>query len=537
MSRLRLGLLAAANAAALLLLVGVLLRPGPTRADGGGPARAPAIEGAALQAPAASPGPAPARESAPRAPQAPALAERIRARIAAARSAAAGRGVERGAVRVAVHVRERGRPGELVAIEADHPLRPASNMKLLTSAAALVLLGPDWSFRTRFESAAALVDGVLRGDLVARAGGDPLYDPAAGGEVAHLLRPLVADLCAAGLRRVEGDLVLDEEGWLEAGPGPAWPPQSQHWSESCARCAGFSANAGCLTALVEPGEVGGPARVRVLPASHGLVRDGSVTTGAPRSRLVIAVAALPPAVTVRGSIPADVALWETRFAHPDPVELFGAALRAALAEGGIELAGGLVRARGRPAGRLLAELRSPLIGLLGAINTDSNNAVADQVFLATGRAVAGRGERAAGGEATGRALARLGLDPAGLVQVDGSGLSRDDRVSARQTTALIDAVLALDDATAEAFRGSLAVAGETGTLAGRMTAGPARGRVRAKTGWISGTSALSGVARTLDGRELVFSILVDYPPQAGLNTSCWKPMSDAICELLVEHDG
>jgi D-alanyl-D-alanine carboxypeptidase/D-alanyl-D-alanine-endopeptidase (penicillin-binding protein 4) len=183
---------------------------------------------------------------------------------------------------------------------------------------------------------------------------------------------------------------------------------------------------------------------------------------------------------------------------------------------------------------VLGHLHSDLIDLLKPVNADSVNAVADQVFLATGHAVFGEGTRAAGARATSEALRRLGVSAEGLVQVDGSGLSRANRVTAAQVTALIDAVLSRDERSAAAYLGSLAVAGETGTLSGRMREGPARGRVRAKTGFIAGTSALSGVAEGAGGRRYVFSVLVNYPSVSGLNTSAWKPMQDEICELLVE---
>ena len=84
---------------------------------------------------------------------------------------------------------------------------------------------------------------------------------------------------------------------------------------------------------------------------------------------------------------------------------------------------------------------------------------------------------------------------------------------------------------------SLAVGGSTGTLDGRMQDKKLAGRVHAKTGFIGGTSALSGFLDTLDGRTLVFSILVEYPPTEGLNKSCWKPMQDEICTELVESNG
>jgi D-alanyl-D-alanine carboxypeptidase/D-alanyl-D-alanine-endopeptidase (penicillin-binding protein 4) len=171
-----------------------------------------------------------------------------------------------------------------------------------------------------------------------------------------------------------------------------------------------------------------------------------------------------------------------------------------------------------------------IVDVLGPINTWSNNACADQLFLTMGRWQVGQGTRAGGRAATAFALERLGLDTRELVQVDGSGLSRDNRISARQITALLDAVLTGEAGAAKAFRGSLAVGGETGTLDKRLSS--LEGRVHAKTGFIGGVSALSGYIETFDGRTLAFSILVEYPTIEGLNKNCWKPMEDSICEVL-----
>ena len=461
------------------------------------------------------------------------LTERLRTTIAAAKAEAVRRGAARERLTVSVCVRELSGHPALASIDADIPLRPASNMKLVTTAAALVLLGPDATFDTRFESSAPIRDGVLEGDLVLRAGGDPLFDPEGEGAVTHLLEPVTAELARLGVRRVRGALVLDEGSFPAPGPGPAWPASTQHWSESCARVAGFTVNAGCLTAVVEAGLAGEQALVRVLPAGHSLLRSGKVRTTPKRSALKVAVEARPPAVTVRGEIPADVRRWSARFAHPDPVELFGEVLLSELVASGVDVQDGWLRERHRAPERGLFVLRSPLQATLGPINRDSNNAVADQLFLATAQAVTGRGDRAGGSEATRRALVRLGVPTAGLVQVDGSGLSRDNRVTARQIAALLDAVVGLS----RAYLDSLAVAGESGTLARRMREAPTCGRVRAKSGWISGTSALAGVVETLSGRHLAFSILVDYPNISGLNTACWKPMADELCAHLARWDG
>ncbi|MEO6710812.1 MAG: D-alanyl-D-alanine carboxypeptidase, partial [Planctomycetota bacterium] len=116
--------------------------------------------------------------------------------------------------------------------------------------------------------------------------------------------------------------------------------------------------------------------------------------------------------------------------------------------------------------------------------------------------------------------------------IDGSGLSDRNRVSARQLTALIQAVACGDSRSARIYRSSLAVGGVSGTLDGRMRSAKVKGRVFAKTGFIDGTSALSGIVKTRDEGELIFSILVNYDEFGGLNSSVWKPMEDQVCELL-----
>lgn len=440
-------------------------------------------------------------------------------------------------VHVAVHVREAGRSGQLASIGAKRAQAPASNMKLVTSAAALCLLGSDWSFRTRFVGTGPIENGVLRGDLVVLAGGDPLHDRNASGSVDSWLQPIVRKLAADGLKSIEGDLVLDEGTYAKPSPAPGWPDPSQFWQDYCALSGGFSANAGCVTATVTPGRQGAPANVRVEPRNHGLPERINVTTGNKGSQLTVVVGASTGRVIVRGKIAQGARVLEEPFSHPDPVNLFGAALRGALAEEGIELKGTVRRERleSHANERDLVILESPLVDALVAINTDSNNPVTEQVLLAMGDAVAGEGSREGGARAVRLALERLDVSTTGFVQADGSGLSRLNRVTAEQLTAMIAAAMEFDDKAAQAFRDSLAIGGRTGTLEKRLLDERTAGRVFAKTGWISGVSALSGIVLDGEERELIFSILVEYPRLGGLNRTCWKPLQDELCALLAEY--
>lgn len=452
------------------------------------------------------------------------------------REAAKSKHWNRAQVEIALSVRREPDGAEVAAVFPERALRPASNQKLVTTATALALLGPQAAFRTPIQLQGELVNGVLAGDLVVQGGGDPLHDRTDPHYAQLRLRDAARALKNRGLARVSGALVLDEGGFDAPAPGPAWPSPSQHWQDYCALSGAFSVNGGMLSALVRPARVGEPALVELLPAPSGLSESIGVATVA-GGRSDVQVGATARNATVRGSLGIGAEPVNAAFAHPDPVQAFGACLLGALDAAGIQVERGVVRQRNRwdPALEPTVVIETPIAHVLQAINTDSTNPVADQLFLATGAAAGGSPTRAGGRAATARALASLGVSADGLAQVDGSGLSRDNRISARQLSALVHAVLSGGGEAAALWRGSLALAGQTGTLEKRLVGTPSAGRVRAKTGFIAGTSSLSGVATALDGREHVFAILVNYPDVDGLNNACWKPMQDEIVRLLVER--
>jgi len=527
---------ARAAVAALLALLGVPSCGG--RTAGAGP-RTEVPEGlhatAPLSARELAPAPALAAPSSPGERSVRELGQRFRARLAhwigEAKKLSHGK-ASAANVRVALCVRELGAGTDLVAERADEPQLPASNMKLATTAAALILLGAEARWVTPFEASAPFANGTLVGDLVVRAAGDPLCARSGAGAISGRLDEVARALRTAGLARIRGDLVLDEGTFQAPEPGPSWPDPSQRWAEYCALAGGFSANGGVLEAHVRAGAIGARAALSVQPAPHGLVESYDVRTTAGTS-VDVRVGATSRTATVRGSLGQALGEYEAEFAHPDPVELFGSLARAALQRQGIELAGRIRRARGTPRGVVLAELESRLADCLEAINADSRNGVADQLFLSLGHAITGQGTRAAGAGAVEQALERLGVSARGWRQVDGSGLSRENRVTARALCALLVGVLASDPATARLYRDSLAVMGEKGTLEERLRGTAAEGRVFAKTGWIAGVSALSGYAEPEGLRPCVFSILISYPSElGGLNTGVFKKLQDELVLLL-----
>lgn len=419
----------------------------------------------------------------------------------------------------------------LVRRLSDLPLIPASNLKLMTVAAGLAGLGPDGAFRTEFEAHGQISGGTLSGDLVVRAGGDPLYRADGDGGVGPWLDELKASLTAAGIERVSGALVLDEGSWLEPGPGPLWPAASDHWQMYCALSAGFTVNAGSFRATVTPRPARGDVDVVLRPRHHGLKRRGSVKLG---KRNAVNVGANTAGVTVRGTIPSSSRPLVTEFSAPDPVDLFGHAFVGGLRDRGVPVEGGFVRRRGVTEKKApVHTIETPILDVFRPILEDSHNSAADQLFFALGAQTEGAGTRAGGALAVVAALEKLGVPSEGLEQVDGSGLSKANRTTAMQLVGLVAALVKTGGRTAEVFLDALPVAGKTGSLSKRMRGTSAEDRVRAKTGWVQGASALSGVAETVEGRTVVFSILVGYPRLSGLNTKAWKPMQDRLCETLV----
>ena len=439
--------------AALIFAAGVALWPGggsaPISASGAVDATELPAEPEAFE-----------RSNAPSAP----LTEAVKGIIRRAVDRAVAAGAQRDECDVSVLVKELGVKGSLVELQPDRPMKPASNLKLATTAVALALLGSDAQFETQFQASAHPSGGVLAGDLIVRAGGDPLYAEELAGEVAPLLAPVVEDIKAAGVERIEGDLVLDLGLFSEAQPAPGWPSVSQHWKDYCALSSGFTANAGCISLRVTPGAGRGPAAVEVSPRGHGAVLELDVKTLKRGEALDLKAVIQPDLIKVWGDIPLDVKEWTSRYAHPDPVGLFGAVLRRALEDGGVSVSGRTRLAEAPSAALSLATLRTPVLSSLTPINTHSNNSVADQLFLKVGCDRAGAGDRDGGAAAALYAFGQLGVTAEGYKQVDGSGLSRNNRISARQIVTLLDAVLARGDEGTDAFMDSLALAGVSGTL-------------------------------------------------------------------------
>jgi serine-type D-Ala-D-Ala carboxypeptidase/endopeptidase (penicillin-binding protein 4) len=443
------------------------------------------------------------------------------------------RGELKGA-RLAVCVVDVDSGERLYAKDIDAPMAPASNMKLVTTAAALSRLGAEHLFATRLLSAGAPDErGLLAGDLVVLGGADPCLRAdllAASGEAdpAALLADLIE---AAGVRTIGGRLLLDDalldRQWL----CPDWKG-GDIGNDYAAPVGALSLHGNCLSLDVR----GGPPDARLATRAVGFRVVDELASAGGRT---YEVGALRPdeygAVVVRGRIGSGISSELVRVPVIDPADFFGRCLLAELAERGVHVGGGHAVEAGcaARAPHELGRLESPLVNAVLLANKESDNGLADHLFKYLGACCGGEGSFAGGERAVLEFLRNgAGTPVEGVVLRDGSGLSNRNRVTARLLTDVLAAMARRGDAAGAAFLRSLPVSGMDGSLRERMQEPPLLGAVRAKTGFISGVSCLSGYARTQAGRTLAFAVLInDYDPR--YTNRQMKSIQDDICRALV----
>ncbi len=400
----------------------------------------------------------------------------------------------------------------LIAESPDQLVSPASVLKLVVAAAALHHLGPTYRATTVARIEYAAQRGVVNGDLVIDAAADPTWNQRffpdrALGPVARLAQAIAA----RGIVRVAGDLVVDVSGF----PGPAQPFDRALAEMALAYAAptsGLAIDENAVKVRIAPGSAVGAAGSVAMtrgragaPTFHNEIR----TVGRERhDRGTVAFRPLWDAgdILVRGEYPISEPPYEMAVSVPRPSWYAGNALKAALAEQGVAVAG-RVRVSETPiAGSVaLARIDSPpLADWLGPILSESHNWYAEMLFRHIARHATGEGRIAEGLAAINDFMAReIGVPPGATVLADGSGLSADNLITARAVVSLLSWVR--NQPWHAAFVSSLAVPGR-GTLAAWGALPP----IAAKTGSRRHVVALAGYLNPLAEEPVVFALLFDH---------------------------
>jgi D-alanyl-D-alanine carboxypeptidase/D-alanyl-D-alanine-endopeptidase (penicillin-binding protein 4) len=452
-------------------------------------------------------------------------------------------------------------------------LVPASNMKLYTVAAALDRLGPDFRFNTSVY-AQELPDkkGKLRGDLVVYGRGDPTFATRfTGGDYYKAIDELAARVVAAGVRQVEGNIVGDESYFTGPSRSPGWEWDDLQWYYG-ADVSALTVNDNALDLSVKPGARAGEAGVvstgpaspvirvvvarekeEVADAPHFLTFVNRVKTAPRGSKRDISVHRPlgQNFVEVSGQIAEDDPGYTGSVAAARPALLFTSMLRAALEKQGVSIKGRTrivdapmrpkqpesppvagqqqvtAAAAGQPAVNPypveIARRESPPLAEIAAHTLKpSQNLYTELILRTLGKQFPPADPKLTTAEA-GLSVVRAFLNGAGvntahLAFVDGSGLARQNLITAESTVQLLTYMSRHRHALA--WRDAQPVAGVDGTLRTRMRNTAAAGNLRAKTGTLNNVSGLSGYVTTAAGERLAFSIIVnhypdDNPPRQG----------------------
>jgi len=418
-------------------------------------------------------------------------------------------------------------------------LLPASNMKLFTAALALSRLGPDYRFETRIVREPS-------GSLVLVGGGDPSmsgrvypYDAKSKPLPSlHAIEELADQAVAAGLRRVDGDIVGDDRRYI-------WSPYPESWTADDAQhdfgapVSALTLNDNVVTLTVRPGaRAGDLARVELDPPFEYFLIDNRVGTVDVNGAGTLRVTRVPGSrqVLLSGTINSRTAAFHETIPVDDPAlfaahALYDALLRRGIAVRGRPLSRHRIDQIGAPQeGTVLAQRSSPpLSELLRTTLKVSQNLHAEMLLREVGLTKQGQGTVTAGLREVRTLLSELRIPPSAWVSEDASGLARNDEVTPRAVTQLLTAMMSGDQR--DLWRGLLPVGGQDGTLSSRLCCVSDTVAIRAKTGSLSRAIALSGYAESPENGRLAFSILVNNFAASASEVRAWV---DRLASTLVE---
>ena len=400
---------------------------------------------------------------------------------------------------------------ELYAVDTDAPFMPASNGKIAVSAATLDFFGSDHTFKTWLA-----IDGE---DLWLIGTGDPgVGDNAiakkSGGTTMTVLDEWADALKRRGVTKLSGNLYYYDREVDDELVHPTWSKgYITDWY--AAPISGLNFNNNCIDITVKPTAEGQPVEYAIIPPTKrvGVRVRNKVTTG--RGDTPDADREIDANVfTITGATTRPMEVKSEAITEPAP--FFADALRTHLESKGITIAGETKRAAA-PLGGKLEPSKSKLVAVhetkmadaISRINKQSQNNFAEGFIKILGHAYAkkhGRNEPGSwknGSEAVLAFLKKNSIDTTGIAIVDGSGLSRDNRVTSRMISDVFRVMWRHKEK--ETFFNSLTVGGVDGTIAKRFD--DLKGRVHAKTGFIGGVRSLSGYVQNDDGKWLIFSII------------------------------
>ncbi|MCK9210085.1 MAG: D-alanyl-D-alanine carboxypeptidase/D-alanyl-D-alanine-endopeptidase [Ignavibacteriaceae bacterium] len=393
---------------------------------------------------------------------------------------------------------------------------PASDQKLLTSAAGLLLLGPMYRFKTEVFTTGVIDGSILNGDLIIKGFGDPTISGRFNNDdMTKIFRDWADTLLALGIDEINGNILGDDNAFddIRLGEGWAWDYESDWFA---APSGALSFNDNCIDIVVKPGKRGDQAVLGITPdTKYAIILNKVLTVGKDSATNVkIYRERGTNIISVFGSIREGDDSLKVYATINNPTQYFVVTLKDILQQKGISVSGfasdmdDLTDPPGYSKAKLLFTHHSVFLkDILKVLNKNSHNFYAEQLLKTIGFETKGYGTAARGIEAVKSVLNSIGINTDYMEIVDGSGLSRLNLISPNQITVLLNYMYKSDVFTY--FYNSLPVGGVDGTMANRVRKTRAQNNVRAKTGYINGVRSISGYIFTGDKEPIVFSIIVN----------------------------
>jgi serine-type D-Ala-D-Ala carboxypeptidase/endopeptidase (penicillin-binding protein 4) len=421
-------------------------------------------------------------------------------------------------------------------LNPDMALIPASSMKVITTSTALGVLGGDYQFRTLLQMDGAIENGVLRGNIYIKGGGDPCLGSPIMASVPNtesLMNTWVAAIRKAGISRIEGSIIGDDS-YFDSNIVPytwQWGDMGNYYG---AGVHGLNINDNMYSLFFQQqNKEGALSSVkRIVPAMPYLKITNEVTFGAKGTGDNAYIFASPYSteITTRGTIPVGNGEFRVRGAIPSPPYYAAFALETALKNSGIAVSQSpKVVTTANDAGRQTFHtyLSPPLLDIVKHTNEESRNMYCEAFVKAIGLKAKNSPSMDKGLAAITEFWIRRGVDMNGFFISDGSGLSARNNISARTFTQIMSKTYS-DTKTFCNFYDQLAIAGETGTLANIGRKSAAANNIRAKSGSINRVRSYTGYATTRSGRIIAFCIIVN-------NYSCsGGAMRQKLEELMIQ---
>ncbi len=413
---------------------------------------------------------------------------------------------------------------------------PASNMKLFTTATALVKLGPDFRFKTPVFYSGTVKDSALDGNLVIKGSGDPTISGRFfNGDRLAIFKSWADSLLKMGIKKINGDLIGDESLFKDPKLADGWEWDDEpYWY--AAQISALAFNDNCVDVAVFPDSVpGAPVRYRLFPQNDSveIINNAVVVDSAQERDLTVFRLRGQNTIVIKGNLPVSAdTLWES-ITVEEPGEYFLNTLRNVLQQKGIEISGSVRLVKDQTSvdyakmKLLFFYLSPPISEIIKVVNKPSHNFYAEQLLKTLGALFKNEGSFTAGSSVVREFMQSIGIAPEYFINVDGSGLSRKNFIAPIATAVLVKYMYR--HKYFSYYYDSLPIAGVDGTLKNRMKGTTAEGNVHAKTGYVRHTRALSGYANIEQGEPVIFVMMFN---NYSVPTPTINGIQDHICNLI-----